>query len=59
MIITCDPCELDFDDTYRRTYCPHEWFEMRTSVYGTLPNGTYGLKGVAKTVEELKELTKS
>ncbi len=54
MIVTCDDCELDFDDVYRRRYCPHEWFEMRTTVVGS--DGK--VQGVARTVEELRRLTK-
>ncbi len=59
MILTCDDCELDFDDVYRRTYCPHEWFEMRNHVYGPLPDGSYGWKGIATTIEELERLMQS
>lgn len=54
MIVTCDDCELDFDDVYRRTYCPHEWFEMRTTVVG----GDGKVRGVARTVEELRRMMK-
>ena len=53
MIVTCDDCELDFDDVYRRTYCPHEWFEMRTTVV----DGD-GKVRVARTLEELSRLMK-
>lgn len=59
MIVTCDDCELDFDDVYRRTYCPHEWFEMRTTVVGVdVASGDGKVLGVATTLEELDRLMK-
>lgn len=57
MVVTCDDCDEEYDDLYRLTYCPHERFEMSNHVYGTLPDGSYGLKGIATTIEELRRLT--
>lgn len=50
----CDDCGDEYDDLYRWTYCPHERFDMRTTVIG--PDGAVG---VATSIEELDELTKA
>ena len=51
MMITCGDCGKQYDDVYRLTVCPHESFEMRTIVAGP-----EGVKGVARSVEELHRL---
>ena len=50
---TCDECGLHYDDTYRWTYCPHEEFEMHTTVHR---QGKPDV--IAHTVEELHRLMK-
>lgn len=52
MKVTCEKCDKEYDDTYRLTYCPHEWFEMHTKVHG----GDGRLLGIARDVDELREL---
>ena len=52
MRVTCDKCGKVYDDVYRWTYCPHERFEMNTTVV----DGTGQVRGVAHSVERLKEL---
>jgi len=32
MVVCCAVCTIDYDDTYRWTFCPHERFEMWCSV---------------------------
>ena len=32
MRVHCEQCNLDFDDLYSLTFCPHEAFPMRTHV---------------------------
>ncbi len=32
MLVKCATCHLEYDDTYRRTYCPHERFEMACTI---------------------------
>jgi len=51
MVVTCGDCWKRYDDTYRLTLCPHERFEMRTTVIGP-----EGIRGVARSVEELQRL---
>jgi len=29
-IVKCDKCGLEYDDTYRWTFCPHDTFQMDT-----------------------------
>ncbi len=53
MIVTCDDCKLEYDDVYRLTYCPHERFDMHTTVANSK-----GVVGVARTVEELRRMMK-
>lgn len=31
-LVACPACSDIYDDTYYLTYCPHEWFEMQTTV---------------------------
>lgn len=33
MVVQCTECGVSYDDTYHLTYCPHEYFEMRTVVH--------------------------
>jgi uncharacterized OB-fold protein len=47
--VGCEECGAVYDDTYRRTYCPHDYFEMRTTVC----RGD-GEVRVCTTVEEVK-----
>ena len=49
MVVQCEDCHLEYDDTYRLTYCPHAEFEMRTVV------SKNGLTKVCTTLEELEE----
>jgi hypothetical protein len=49
---TCPKCQLEYDDTYRWTFCPHEQFEMRTRVFHDGKD-----KGIATSLEELHEMT--
>lgn len=49
MIVTC-ACGEMYDDVYRWTYCPHDRFEMRTSVT------VRGQQVIARSVEELHRL---
>ena len=30
MNVTCADCHLQYDDLYRVTYCPHQFFDMHT-----------------------------
>jgi hypothetical protein len=51
MTATCEKCGKRYDDTYRLTYCPHDRFEMNTTV------GVGGrVIGVAHSVEELNRM---
>jgi hypothetical protein len=50
MLVTCEKCKLEFDDTYNLTFCPHEPFVMQTAV-----RGADGKTRFAHTVEELKQ----
>lgn len=49
MITLCETCGLEYDDTYRLTFCPHEPFEMRAIA------GRGDQVKVCTTVEELME----
>ena len=51
-VVTCDKCGARYDDTYRLTYCPHQRFDMTTSVYR---DGKF--VGVATSLEELDRLS--
>jgi hypothetical protein len=51
MRVICGDCNLDYDDTYRLTICPHESFPMATSVYR---GGE--LVGVATSVDQLEAM---
>lgn len=51
MIVSCEKCGLRYDDTYRLTYCPHEKFEMNTTV-----SSGGRVIGVAHSVEELNRM---
>jgi len=51
--VPCAVCGEWFDDTYHWTYCPHEFFQMRTHVYNSK-----GFVGVATTIEELDRMMK-
>jgi len=51
MIVTCEKCRATYNDTYRLTFCPHEQFEMNTTV-----GNASGIIGVAHSVEELKSM---
>lgn len=53
MIVTCSECGKRYDDVYRWTYCPHEYFEMNTVVVGS-----DGKERVAHTVEDLRHMMK-
>lgn len=33
MIVICEKCKQTYDDVYHFTYCPHDFFMMRTIVY--------------------------
>jgi hypothetical protein len=48
MIVTCDTCGLAYDDTFHLTYCPHDYFPMRT--VGVRSDGTMK---VCTTLEDL------
>lgn len=51
MTVTCYKCGVTYDDTYRWTYCPHDYFEMNTTV------GVGGrIIGVAHSVQELNRM---
>ena len=34
MTVTCAECGARYDDTFRRTNCPHKYFGMRCQVVG-------------------------
>ena len=52
MIVICEKCGEEYDDVYRWTFCPHEHFEMATTVVG--PDGK--IRGIARSVDELRQL---
>jgi len=51
MLVKCATCGKSYDDTYRLTYCPHEFFEMNTMV---VKDGQ--IVGVAHSIEELDQM---
>jgi hypothetical protein len=51
MRVKCEKCGKIYNDTYHWTYCPHDYFEMNT----TVSRGGEVI-GVAHSVEELKRL---
>jgi hypothetical protein len=51
--ITCPVCQLQYDDTYRNTICPHDSFEMHTGVT------VGGERGCAHTIDELNAAHRS
>jgi hypothetical protein len=53
MTVTCEKCGVRYDDTYRFTFCPHERFEMNTTV-----GNSSGIVGVAHSLEELNRMLK-
>ena len=53
MMVKCDKCGDVYDDLYRRTYCPHNQFQMHTIVAGP-----EGVRGIATTVEKCQKLMK-
>jgi len=48
--VTCEACNLVYDDTYRFTYCPHDKFEMHCTVVNR-----YGHTKCCHTVEEIDD----
>ena len=48
MLVRCETCEIEYDDVYRLTYCPHESFEMRCRVV------VNGEERIATSVEQLR-----
>jgi hypothetical protein len=50
MIVLCGACGIQYDDTYRLTYCPHEYFEMHCHV------SVDGKDHVVHSLEELDRL---
>ena len=48
MLVQCETCQLEYDDVYRLTYCPHGRFEMRCKV--TIK----GEERIATSVEQLR-----
>lgn len=50
MLTTCQTCSLEYDDIYRLTICPHEKFEMYTTVMKA-----DGSTVVAHSIEELNK----
>ena len=53
MIVTCETCGVEYDDVYRRTYCPHPPFEMRCVV------NVGKFSKVCTRVEEVDELLRA
>lgn len=51
MKTTCKECDRTYDDVYHWTYCPHDYFQMRTVV--VRPGKP---DAIASTVEELDML---
>jgi hypothetical protein len=47
MIVTCRTCQLEYDDLYKLTYCPHETFEMHTLIT------VHGIERCCHSIEEL------
>lgn len=50
MVVHCDKCHEDYDDTYRDTFCPHDKFSMHTIM--ALGNETF----VATTLEDMEAI---
>jgi hypothetical protein len=48
----CSVCSLEYDDEYRWTFCPHDEFEMNTTVVAG------GRTVVVHSIEELHEALK-
>lgn len=44
----CEACQVDYDDTYQNTICPHDGFEMRCIV-----STSDGASKLCTTVEEV------
>lgn len=54
MEIKCTECNMIYDDVYSITYCPHNAFQMNTTVIKS--NGD---SKICTTVEELDEFIKN
>lgn len=48
MWVVCPDCNKRYDDVYRRTFCPHDRFEMLT-----VAMRADGTRQICRTVEEL------
>ena len=46
--VTCESCQQTYDNAYRWTFCPHDFFQMRTLVVGK-----DGTAKICRSVEEL------
>jgi len=49
VIVTCSSCQLEYDDLYTLTYCPHLPFQMHTKVT------VNGIQRCCHSIEELRE----
>jgi hypothetical protein len=51
VIVTCEKCDIQYEDTYHLTVCPHEEFQMNCVV---AKDGK--VLGTAHSVEELRAM---
>ena len=52
MNVTCEKCGEEYDDLDHWTYCPHEYFQMRTMAHA------HGKSKLCTSLEELDEFLK-
>lgn len=50
MLVTCEECGIEYDDVYRRTYCPHKEFAMRQTLM--LPDGSTSEHSTLESVDK-------
>lgn len=48
MVVICEDCDLQYDDVYCLTYCPHEPFDMHCQAMRS-----DGMTKCCHTIEEL------